>query len=69
MLVVILKFEEMPIAITAPDVVHFLGHIFWGLKQGLSLLLGKAGRAKISQKKGCQKKRVLVKTNVENLLN
>ena len=51
MLVVILKFEEMPIAITGPYVLHFLGHIFWGLKQGLFLLLDKAGPVKSPKKR------------------
>ena len=43
MLVVVLEFEKMPVAIMGPHVLHFWGHIFGGLKQGLSLLHGKAG--------------------------
>ena len=43
MSIVVLEFEKMPVAIMGPCVLHFLGYNFWGLKQGFSLLHGRAG--------------------------
>ena len=43
MSVVVMEFENMPVANMWPYVLHFLSHIFWGLKQGFSLLYGRAG--------------------------
>ena len=52
MSVVVLGFEKMPVAIMGPYDLYFWGHIFLGLKQGVSLLHGRVGPAPNMHLKG-----------------